>query len=97
MSLFLIVEEPNRILYKKCHTKLPGIIGWNMIQLAYQISVEKYGVDIFNSFECPGGVNPLLFSQLCLYHHAEIFKDDTLRVQPIYHQTDRNIHSTNTK
>ena len=28
---FLIIDEPNRVLDKKHQTKLPGIIGWNMI------------------------------------------------------------------
>ena len=46
-----------------------------MIWLHYQVFVEKHGVDIFNSFECLGGVNPPLFSWLHLYHYAEIFKD----------------------
>ena len=27
----LILEEPNRILERKHHTKLPGIISWNLI------------------------------------------------------------------
>ena len=40
---FLILEEPNRVLDKKHQTKLPGIIGWNQIQLMYKVYVEKYG------------------------------------------------------
>ena len=43
--------------------------------LAYQVFMEKYGGEIFNSFECLEGVNPLLFSQLCLYHYADISKE----------------------
>ena len=58
---FLITEEPNRVLDKKHQTKLPGSIGWNLICLMYQVLVEKYGEGNFNSFECPAGVNPLLF------------------------------------
>ena len=72
---FLILEEPNRVLDKKHQTKLPGIIGWNLIQLAYKAFVEKYGEGKFNSLECLAGVNPLLFSQLCLYYNAEISKE----------------------
>ena len=41
---FLILEEPNRFLERKHHTKLPGIIGWNLIWLAYLRFVGKYGV-----------------------------------------------------
>ena len=82
---------------RKGNTKLPGIIGWNMIWLANYVFMEKNVVDIFNSFECLGGVNPLLISQLCLYHYAEIFKDNTLGMWSIYHQSDSNIHSTTVK
>ena len=27
---------------------------------------------------CPEGVNPLLFSQLCIYHHSNVWKTNTL-------------------
>ena len=82
---FLIIDEPNRVLYKKHQTKLPGIIGWNLIWLAYKVFVDKYGEEKFNSFQCPAGVNPLLFSQLCLYYYAEISKEHDYGVQSIYH------------
>ena len=72
---FLIIDEPNRVLEKKHHTKLPGIAGWNMIQLTYKVFIKKYREESFNSFQCLVGVNPLLFSQLCLFHYAEIAKD----------------------
>ena len=37
----LITQEPNELL-DECHkTKLPGIIGWNLIKLAYQVFVEN--------------------------------------------------------
>ena len=91
---FLIVEEPIWILDKKCHTKLPWILGWNMIQLVYNVSVEKYGFNIFNSFICLRAFNQLLFSKHCLFHYAEVFKDHSLGVQPIYHQTDSGNDST---
>ena len=57
----------------------------------------KYGEENFNYFECLGGVNPLLFSQLCLYHYAEIFKEHILGVWSIYHQTSNDIQSTSSK
>ena len=87
---FLIIEEPNRVLSKKHQTKLPGIISLNMIRLTYKVFVEKYGEEKFNSFECLAGVNPLLFSQLCLYHYAEISEECDYGVQSVYHQTDKN-------
>ena len=51
--------------------------------------MNKYGEESFNSFQCLVGVNPLLFSQLCLYHYAEITKDHDYGVQSVYHQTDK--------
>ena len=87
---FLVINEPNRVLDKKHQTKLPGIIGWNMIQLAYKVFVDKYGEEKFNSFQCPVGVNPLLFSKLCFYHYTEIPKEHDYGVWSVYHQTDRN-------
>ena len=77
---FLIIDEPNRVLDKKHQTKLPGIISWNMIWLMYKVFMNKYGEENFNFFQCPVGVNPLLFSQLCLYYYAEIAKDHDYRV-----------------
>ena len=72
---FLIIAEPNKVLEKKHHTKLPGIISWNLIWLAFKVFTNKYGEEGFNSFQCQVGVNPLLFSQLCLYYYAEVAKD----------------------
>ena len=74
----LIAEEPNQVLDKKHQTRLPGIIGWNLIRLSYDVFIKKYGTTGFDSFICPEGVNPLLFSQLCVYHHSNIRKNNTL-------------------
>ena len=51
--------------------------------------MNKYGEENFNSFQCPVRVNPLLFSQLCLYHYASYCKYD-YGVQSVFHQTDKN-------
>ena len=32
----LITEEPNQVLDKEHQTKLPGIVGWNLIWLSLQ-------------------------------------------------------------
>ena len=74
----LIAEELNQVLDKKHQTRLPGIIGWNLIWLSYDVFIKKYGTTGFYSFICPEGVNPLLFSQLCIYHHSNIWKTNTL-------------------
>ena len=39
---------------------------------------EKYGTTGFDSFICPEGVNPLLFSQLCVFHYSDVQKNQTL-------------------
>ena len=74
----LIAEEPNQVLDKKHQTRLPSIIGWNLIQLSYDTFIKKYGTTGFDSFIYPEGVNPLLFSQLCIYHHSNVRKTNTL-------------------
>ena len=76
----LIIEDPSQVLDKKHQSKLPGIVGWNLIQLSYNAFVEKYGTSGFNSFVCLDGVNPLLFSQLCVCHHSNTNNSSVLGV-----------------
>ena len=73
----LIIEEPNQVLDKKHHTKLPGNVGWNLIWLYYKTFVREHGIVGFDSFKCPKGVDPLSFSQLCTYHYSDVWKDHT--------------------
>ena len=66
----LITQECNELL-ETCHkTKLPGVVDWNLIKLAFGVFVKNYGVLCLEIFDCPTGVSPLLFSQLCVYHHC---------------------------
>ena len=66
-----ITHEPNELL-DTCHkTKLPGVVGWNLIKLAFEVFVKNYGVLCLENFDCPTGVSPLLFSQLCVYYHCK--------------------------
>ena len=67
----LITQEPNELL-ETCHkTKLPGVVGWNLIKLVYEVVVKNYRVLFLENFDCPTGVSPLLFSQICVYHHCK--------------------------
>ena len=87
---FLIMEELNRNLGEKHHMKLPGIIGWNMVQLSYQILMEKYGVEILTSLN----VWEELIHSCSLsseYHYADVSENHNLGVQSIYHQTNSDI------
>ena len=74
----LIAEEPNQVLDKKHQTRLPGIVGWNLIWLTYNMFVQKYGTTGFDSVMCPEGVNPLLFSQLCIFYYSNVWKNNIL-------------------
>ena len=47
------------------------MVDWNLIKLAYEVFVKNYGVLCVENFDCPTGVSPLLFSQLCVYHHCK--------------------------
>ena len=87
----LIVDDPSQVLDQKHQTKLPGIVGWNLIWLSYNAFVEKYGALGFDSFVCLEGVNPLLFSQLCVFHHANTDNSNVLGVSsnPVSQQTEQ--------
>ena len=87
----LIVDDPTQVLDKKHQTKLPGIVGWNLIWLSYNAFVEQYGASGFDSFICPEGVNPLLFSQLCVFHHSSTNNSNELGVSsnPVSQQTEQ--------
>ena len=51
----LITQEPSGLL-DTCHkTKLLGMVGWNLIKLAYEVFVQKYGVLRLENFDCPTG------------------------------------------
>ena len=76
----LIVEDPSQVLDKKDQSKLPGIVGWNLIWLSCNVFVEKHGTTGFDSFVCPEGVDPLLFSQLCVYYHSNTNKNSEMGV-----------------
>ena len=66
----LITQEPNELLDTYHKTKLPGVVSWNLIELAYEVFVKNYGVLCLENFDCPTGVRALLFSQLCVFHHC---------------------------
>ena len=38
---FLVVKDPSALLKTKKKTKLPGIIRWNLVKLAFQEFVKK--------------------------------------------------------
>ena len=58
---FLITQNPNKVLDTDHKTRFPRIVGWNLVKLVYQEFLKNYSIDVFEDFECPDGVNPLLF------------------------------------
>ena len=39
----LVVEDPSQVLDKKHQSKLPGMVGWNLVWLSYNVFVENMG------------------------------------------------------
>ena len=68
----LFTEEPNQVLDKEHQTKLSEIVGWDLIQQSYNTFIKEYGTTGFDSFKCPEGFDPLLFSQLCIFHQSDL-------------------------
>ena len=68
----LVSQEPSEFL-DECHkTKLPGIISWNSIKMAYRLFKSKYRGQVFENFDCLTGAGLLLFSLLCVFHHHNV-------------------------
>ena len=63
----VIAEDPNQVLDEKHQTKLPGIVGWNLIWLSYNVFIQKYGTTGFDSFMCLEGVNPLFYPSCAFF------------------------------
>ena len=84
----LINQEPNKLLDEQNKTKLPGIIGWNLIKLAYQVFINKFGKQSFENFDFPTGVSPLLFSQLSVFHYNKAggIQSDSVTISTIWQQ-----------
>ena len=63
----LLTRDPNQLLAPKHWTRLPGVVGWNLVCLAFKEFIKLYGPIVFNSFDCPSGVSPfVVFSALCV-------------------------------
>ena len=84
----LITQELNGFL-DECHkTKFPGIIGWNLMKLAYEVFKQQYGLQSFHGFDCPTGVNLLLFYQLFLFYHNKVggTQSDSISISTMGHE-----------
>ena len=68
---FLITQNPNEVLDHDHKTRLPGTVEWNLVRLAYEEFTKEHNPIVFENFKCPEGVEPLLFSQMCIYYYAD--------------------------
>ena len=68
----LVTRDPNQLLDPEYQTRLPEAVGWNQVHLAFKEFIELYRTAVFNSFDCPSGVNPLLFPQICIYYYTDV-------------------------
>ena len=69
---FLITQNPNEVLDPEHKTRLPGIVGWNLVRLAHEEFTKKHNPHHVGKLsKCPEGVEPLLYSQLCIYYYAD--------------------------
>ena len=64
---FLITQNPNKVLDPEHRTRLPGIVGWNLVKLAYQDFLKKYNIDVFEDFECPDGSKSSIIFHSCVF------------------------------
>ena len=56
---------------KGVKTRLPVIVGCNLLRLATFKFIHDYGEEAHKLFECPQHVDPLFFSCILLYYYSE--------------------------
>ena len=71
---FLVVKDPNTLLEPQHATRLPGVIGCNLIHLGCKEFGKLHGFECFKNFQCPSSVHPVVFSQFCTFFHQERLK-----------------------
>ena len=69
---FLITQNPNKVLDSDHRTRFAWNSGVEFGKTSLPRVLKKYNIDVFEDFECPDGVNPLLLSQLCIYYYADV-------------------------
>ena len=53
---------------------MPGIVGWNLVRLAYEEFVKQHGGLRLGQFDHTASVDPLLFSQFHVFHYTDVRK-----------------------
>ena len=72
---FLVVKGPNVLLEPQYSTQLPGVIRCNLIWLGCEEFGRAYGFGAFEEFGWPANVHPVVFTQLCSFHHQSKLQD----------------------
>ena len=72
---FLVKRDNALMNSNKKSTKLPAIAGCNLIRLGMEEFIRIHGSEPLSLFECPTGVDPLLFSTFCVYYYTERDKE----------------------
>ena len=62
---FLGVKDPSENWTAWNHCMKPDKVGISGIH-------KKSPMEVFNNFQCPQNIDPLLFSQLCIYYYRDI-------------------------
>ena len=75
------------LLHSYVHTCNYILVGRTLIITFTDI----FGVVALSSYTCLKGINLLLFSQLCLFYYAKMYKDHTVGVHSICQQKESDI------
>ena len=63
---FLLPKSPMNFWIHAIKPNMPCVIGWNLIKLAYEVFVQKYGELSLENFDCPTGVqSAIIFTASC--------------------------------
>ena len=68
---FLIVKDPNTLLEPQHYTQLLGVIDCNLIWLGCVEFGRIYGFEPFKKFQCPNGIQPIVFTKFRSYFHQQ--------------------------
>ena len=85
----LVTRDPNQLLDPKHQTQLSGIVRWNPVHLTFKVFIKIYGTTVVDSFDCPSGVSPLLFSQLCVHYYTDVCNIQTSGICTVLRNTYR--------
>ena len=70
----LVTKDPYKYI-EKCKIpkhRSPGVIGFNLVKLAYEEVIRTESIEIFENFDKPDKMNPLLFAQLSIYFWSKV-------------------------